>query len=98
MSLDYRSLFDDDARRLPPELRHELHDVLSSHPAPSDYRESLRRRLMAAAVDEKFYHRDTARRVLIALTVVMTVMLSVLGLIVWHNNTRGGFRAALLSR
>ena len=50
MSLDYHSLFDDDAWRLPPELRHELHDVLAAHPAPSAYRETLRRKLMAAEI------------------------------------------------
>lgn len=98
MSLDYHSLFDDDAWRLPPELRHELHDVLAARPAPSAYRETLRRKLMAAAVDEKFYRRDTARRALIAATVVMTVVLPVLGLILWRNNTHGAIRLALLSR
>ena len=98
MSVDYRSLFDADARRLPHELRHELHDVLAAHPAPSLYRENLRRKLMTAALDEKFYQPDTARRVVVALTVVMTIALSVVGFILWRNNAHGDSGLALLSR
>ena len=98
MPMDYRSLFDDDARRTPPALKRELHDVLGTHPAPSLYRERLRKKLMAAAGDEKFYRRDSARRVVFALTLVMTVLLSVVGLILWHNNARGENGLAILSR
>jgi hypothetical protein len=98
MPRNYQSLFDDDARRTPPSLKRELHDVLASHPAPSLYRENLRKKLMAAALDEKFYRRDSARRVVVALTVVMTVLLSVVGLILWRNNAHGESGLALLSR
>lgn len=98
MPIDYHLLFDDDARRTPPALKRELHEVLGAHPAPSLYRESLRKKLMAAAGDEKFYRRDSARRALVALTVVMTVLLSVVGLILWHNNAHGENGLALLSR
>jgi hypothetical protein len=98
MPIDYHSLFDDDARRTPSALSRELHEVLAAHPAPSLYRERLRKKLMAAAVDEKFYRRDSARRVVVALTVVMTVLLSVVGLILWRNNAHGESGLALLSR
>jgi hypothetical protein len=98
MTIDYRSLFDDESQRTPRALRRELQGVLAAHPAPSDYRERLRQKLMKAARDENFYRRDSARRVLIALTVVMTVLLSVVGLIVLRNNAHGERPLALLWR
>ena len=97
MPIDYYSLFDDDARRTPSALSRELHAVLAAHPAPSLYRERLRKKLMAAAVDEKIYRRDSARQVAVALTVVMTVLLSVVGLILWRNNAHGASGLALFS-
>jgi hypothetical protein len=96
--IDYRWLFDDESQSTPRALRRELQDVLSAHPAPPDYRERLRRKLMTAASDENFYRRDSARRVLVALTVVVTVLLSLVGFIVWRNSAHGERRLALLWR
>jgi hypothetical protein len=96
--LDYRSLFDNESQHTLRALRRELQDALSAHPAPPDYRERLRRKLMTAASNENFYRRDSARRVLVALTVVMTVLLSLVAFIVWRNSTHSERRLAPLSR
>ena len=84
-SIDYHSLFGGEKSLSLTELTQELEDLLTVHPAPQGYRERLRGQLMAMARDERFYRRGVRRRLLVAMSVVLTVLISVVGLIVLRS-------------
>src|SRR5712691_7380490 len=84
--IDYRVLFSTETTSAQLPLARELGDLLAVRPAPEDYRENLRSQLLAAARDENFYRRAISRRLLLAMSVVVTVLLSVVGLIAWRNH------------
>lgn len=83
--IEHRALLTEEAAQSLAALTRELEDLLTVHPAPAHYREHLRGQLLAAARDENFYRRDVPRRTLIAMSVVVSVLLSVIGLIAWRN-------------
>jgi cytochrome c-type biogenesis protein CcmH/NrfG len=86
-SIDYRALFDDESSDAFRELKRELEKLLLPRPAPSDYRESLRARLLAAASDESFYARGFSRRLVFAMSVVTGVLLLVVTYIAWRSQS-----------
>ncbi|MBI5879678.1 MAG: hypothetical protein HZB53_18690 [Chloroflexi bacterium] len=82
--IDYLALF---GGTEPPPLDHlqrELSDVMAVHPAPRPYRERLRGQLVAAARAKRFDRRETRDRIVLAMGVVVTVLVSVVGLIAWR--------------
>ncbi len=83
--IDYRVLFSTETTSAQLPLARELGDLLAVRPAPAGYRENLRGQLMAAARDENFYRRAISRRLLLAMSVVVTVLLSVVGLVAWRS-------------
>ena len=84
--LDYRAIFTGDGARSLSELTGELHDLLTDVHAPSPgYREKLRSQLMAAARDERFYRKGVPRRLVLAMTIVLSVLVSVIGVIAWRS-------------
>lgn len=84
-SVGYRALFDEDSRVHSAGLAHELEDMLAVHRAPEAYRTALRAKLLAAAGDERIYRRGVRTQLLVAMAVVVTLGLSVVGLIAWRN-------------
>jgi hypothetical protein len=84
-SVGYRALFDEDNRVHSTGLAHELEDILAVHRAPEAYRTALRAKLLAAAGDESNYRRSVRTHLLVAMAVVVTLGLSVAGLIAWRN-------------
>jgi hypothetical protein len=84
-SINYRALFGSEDQEATAALVNELEALLAVHPAPQDYRESLRAKLLAAAGDERIYRRGITRRLVISMAVVVTLGLSVAGLIAWRN-------------
>ncbi len=84
-AIDYRALFDEETADSLRALARELHDLLSPHPAPLDYRESLRTKLLAAANDESFYAHGFSRRLIFAMSVVVSALIIVLSYIAWRS-------------
>ena len=82
--IDYRALFDDETAESLRALTHELEALLSPHPAPPEYRESLRAQLLAAANDESIYVRGFSRRLIFAMAVVSAVLLIVVTYVAWR--------------
>ncbi len=85
--IDYRALFDDETAGSFYALRRELETLLSPHPPPTGYRESLRAQLLAAAGDESFYARGFSYRLLFAMVIVIAVLLTVVTYIAWRSQT-----------
>jgi hypothetical protein len=83
--IDYRALFDDETAGSFHALRRELETLLSPHPAPSGYRESLRAQLLRAASDESFYARGFSYRLIFAMVIVSAVLLTVVAYIAWRS-------------
>jgi hypothetical protein len=85
-ALDYLTVFTDDGGRSLAALTGELHVLLSATPTPRpDYRERLRSQLLAAARDERFYRGDVSRRFVLAMAIVLSVLVSVVGVIAWRS-------------
>ena len=82
--IDYRALFDDETADWLRAFTDELEALLSPHPAPPEYRESLRAQLLAAANDERIYVRSFSRRLIFAMTVVSAVLLVVVTYVAWR--------------
>lgn len=85
--IDYLALFGDTEAPALANLSRELRDVMAAHPPPPNYRDRLRGELMAAARDKEFYRTETRNRLAVAMGVVLTVLISVVGLIAWRAMT-----------
>jgi len=82
--IDYRVLFGGEESPRLEQLAHELSDVMAAHPAPAAYRDRLRGQLVAAARARRFDRRAARDRVFVAMGVVLTVLVSVVGVIAWR--------------
>lgn len=84
--MNYRALFTESEGRSLKGLTGELHDLLATIPAPNPgYREKLRGQLMAAARDERFYRAGVPRQLVLAMAVVLSVLISVVGFVAWRS-------------
>lgn len=82
--MDYLALFGDAETPALANLTRELRDVMTAHPPPPSYRDRLRGELMAAARAKGLHRTDTRNRLVLAMGVVLTVLISLVGLIAWR--------------